>query len=270
MLVVAIGLVTLALLLGCFQKPSATPSKSTEPLPPIVTLSPVVSPAPEPKPTPLPTPPVLKPVTPVMTGSPGIVETVKKPQIKSVKPVIKANQSVDEIRYSNPKEMHVGVPVMFTVDIGDKNTIETLSQTSKDGYTVQTIQKATYYLIGLESEFSNQFLIEPSPGQDQKQHRAKYGNAAHWQYRVTPLHRGTYKLLYTLRVYGENDSAGTVVQIQPVTVKVDWVWFKSYSFTAQRIIRDYIGWAALLSALGVVVGGIWKWLHRRAANERTV
>ena len=74
---------------------------------------------------------------------------------------------------------------------------------------------------------------------------------------------GNYRLQYTLRVFSENDDAGTVIQVQPIEVVVTRVFPKSYIFTLSRLVKEYGGWAALF---GVISAGI-KWLMDRNKKE---
>jgi hypothetical protein len=156
------------------------------------------------------------------------------------------------IKYTDIKEMHVGVPVNFIVNIG---TVDAVGRPTV-GTTTMSLPDASYYLIGLEAEFAGDFDIKPLPGQEQKQHRAQDALTASWRYEVTPLTRGAHKLLYTLRVYQENDEAGTVIQIQPVTVQVDWTW-ASVGFLLGKF------WIAVGSSTAVALAGLIKWLYDR-------
>ena len=272
LLLVGIAILAAGLTLGC-RRPQAVPM-------------PCPAPAPEPKPEPWPDPQeegarraaeearmkseaeraVVKPtltLPPTITTPPAVKAArprlVKKPTTTTPVPV----PGHDQIRYSAPTTMALGVPTTCTVDIGDPQTVAKLVEDAAP-YQVQNLQRASYYLIGLEGEFSDEFKIEPNPGQDQRQHRAKSGATAHWQYRVTPLKSGKRKLLYTLRVYQEGDDAGTVIRVEPVEVLVSMEWPTSHKAEALRIAREYGVWTALVGLVAALLGA---WLKPRSKDN---
>lgn len=168
------------------------------------------------------------------------------------KDTVLPNTPTQVIKYTDIKEMYVGVPVNFVVNIGTVDAVGGVVI----GTTTMSIPDSKYYLIGLEAEFAGDFDIKPVPGQEQKQHKAQNAMTASWRYEVTPLKRGTHKLLYTLRVYGEGDESGTVIQIQPVTVQVGWK-LASLWFTLSKL------WIAVGGATIAAVAGLIKWWYDR-------
>jgi hypothetical protein len=195
----------------------------------------------------------------------GMTKPVAPPKKTSKKTATALPQAVpgyDQVRYTDPKTMNVGIPLKFYVDIADPATVAKLDD-PKAPSQIQNLPKSTYYLIGLEGEYSGNFEIKPTPGQEQKQHRAKAGEAAHWEYEVTALRKGKYRLQYTLRVFAENDTAGTVIQIHPIDVEVTRVFPKSYTFSITRLVKEYGGWAALFGVISAAI----KWLMDRNKKE---
>ena len=206
----------------------------------------------EPKPYIPPQPP--PEITPTMPK-----RLVRKPKV-STSPGPAPIPGHDQIRYSAPSTMALAVPVLCTVDIADAATIGKLPALAGP-YQTQNLPRATHYLIGLEAELPDRFKVEPTPGQEQKQHRAPAAQAAHWQYRVTPLKTGTHKLLYTLRVYREGDDAGTVIRVEPVEVVVTMKWPVSHKAEGLRMARDYGVWTALVGLVAALLGA---WLKPRS------
>jgi hypothetical protein len=210
---------------------------------------PVVSPAPGPR--------------PVMVGAGKAMEErnlavipqktfkMASPKIEYKDPIVN-NPSTQVIKYTDIKEMYVGVPINFVVNIG---TVDAVGR-PVIGTTTMSIPDSKYYLIGLEAEFAGDFDIKPVPGQEQKQHKAQNATTASWRYEVTPLKRGAHKLLYTLRVYSEGDEAGTVIQIQPVAVQVGWK-LASLWFMLSKL------WIAIGGATIAAIIGLIKWWYDR-------
>lgn len=254
-------LVLLLILCGCkrLELPPPAPEPAVE--------------EPKPEPAPLPAPAPAPPVRLIPLVDQKLIDYkegsgMTKPTAslpKNSKKTSAQPQAVpgyDQIRYTDLKNMYVGIPFKFHVDIADPATVAKLED-PKAPSQIQNLPKSSYYLIGLEGEYSGNFEIKPTPGQEQKQHRAKAGEAAHWEYEVTALKKGKYRLQYTLRVFAENDTAGTVVQIQPIDIEVTRVFPKSYIFSFTRLVKEYGGWAALF---GVLSAGI-KWLMDRKKKE---
>ena len=207
----------------------------------------IVSPSPGPRPIAVGT------VGPVAERNLALVPQ-KSFKLKSIpyKDTIVSNPSKQVIKYTDIKDMYVGVPVNFVVNIG---TVDAVGR-PVTGTTTMSIPDSKYYLIGLEAEFGGDFDIKPVPGQEQKQHRAQDALTASWRYEVTPLKRGAHKLLYTLRVYTDGDEAGTVIQIQPVAVQVGWT-LASLGFMISKL------WLAIGGATVAAIIGLVKWWYDR-------
>lgn len=267
-LLVAVGLLAFGLA-GCTRKPVAVPCPAPAPKPePAVDLAllraeeearrKAAEESHQKAEAPRPTTPPQAVTVPTPKAQPRVRRT-PTPRVVTPTPL----PGHDQIRYSAPNTMALGVPTLCTVDIAAPQTIATLPGPAGP-YQIQNLQRASYYLIGLESEFPGNFAIEPNPGQDQKQHRASTGSAAHWQYRVTARKTGKHRLFYTLRVYQEGDSAGTVVRVEPVEVLVTLEWPRSYKAEALRMAREYGVWTALVGLVAVLLGA---WLKPREKNN---
>lgn len=260
-------LMAILLLTSCvesYKKPMSTPHVDPPPPPP---------PVPEALPAPAPAPPVqvLPPLpvqeklidrAPAATPSPKPAPRPKAQPKKALPPAV---PGFDQLKYEEHPKLFVGVPQTFQINIGDPATIAA-EGTPQTIAHVMNIQRSTYYLIGLEADTPGRFLVEPSPGQEQKQHRARAGSSAHWTYRVTPLKRGATKLVYTLRIYGEGDDAGTVVQVKPIEVVVGWSWPSSPWFLIVKWCKE---WGVGAAVVGVLVGALAAWLKPREQRQTT-
>lgn len=129
---------------------------------------------------------------------------------------------------------------------------------------VSTVPQSAYYLVAVEPEISDEFEVKPAPGTLQTQHRAKNGYEAIWRYEVKPLKLKAKRLVFTIRTFQENDTAGTAVVSSPVEVKVYMSFPKSYWVVGKKLVTENYPW---ISSVIATLGGL-EWFRRKRRNKR--
>jgi hypothetical protein len=167
----------------------------------------------------------------------------------------------------------VGKTGIIRVIIAEPTLIASAGQL-KDEVEIGTtsVPVSAYYLVALDGALPGQFIVAPAPGQQERQHRAPQGYPATWRYEVTPLGRGPSVLIFTLKVFGENDSAGTAISTRPLHLNVTSKFPSSTLFSINHFIVNGPGWAAVLGVVAALITALaystwWRSNHKSRKKQ---
>ena len=167
----------------------------------------------------------------------------------------------------------VGKTGIITVVIAEPELVADASHSNEIGIGATLVPISAYYLVALEGALPGQFDIAPAPGQQEKQHRAPKGYPATWRYEITPLRKGKVDLLFTLKIFAENDTAGTAIATRPLHLDVTSKFPSSFLFSLNHTITNGPGWGAVLGVVAALITALaystW-WRSRRKSRKKQI
>ena len=182
-------------------------------------------------------------------------------------------QAMDTLQAeTDTAEWIVGKVGIITVVIAEPELLKSHTILGVD-IGLSAVPVSAYYLVALEGALPNQFDIIPTPGQQEKQHRAPHGYPATWRYEVTPLRTGDMDLLFTLKVFQETATAGTSIATRPFHVHVKSHFPKSQMFKLNYWIAHNGGWGPIIGLIAASFGALggaewWRRWHKRRLNSK--
>lgn len=167
----------------------------------------------------------------------------------------------------------VGKTGIITVVIAEPDLVADASHSNEIGIGATLVPVSAYYLVALQGALPGQFDIAPAPGQQERQHRAPKGYPATWRYEVTPLRKGKVDLLFTLKIFAENDTAGTDISTRPLHLDVVSKFPSSLFFSLNHTITNGPGWGAVLGVVAALITALaystW-WRSRRKSRKKQI
>ena len=167
----------------------------------------------------------------------------------------------------------VGRTGIITVVIAEPDLISSALQSGEIGIGATLVPVSAYYLVALEGALPGQFDIAPAPGQQERQHRAPKGYPATWRYEVTPLRKGKVDLLFTLKVFDENATAGTDIATRPLHLDASSKFPSSFFFSLNRTITTGPGWGPVLGVVAALITALaystW-WRSQRKSRKKHI